>query len=516
MLVKQGALLMSVDTPSSITVHIPSAKAIRYKNRNIVAVKHTLDSVRVLRNLGLNAPSPILYDGFLFGGRYKPMEHQTKTAEFLTLHTRAFVFNTMGTGKTAAALWTMDYLKQRGYIKKILIVSPLSVMDVWVNEAFSVVPQWSTVQLVGKRERRIQLLNSGSDVAVINFDGLVSIQKEIVKWSPDLIIIDEADAYCNAQTHRYAALKAVLKAKIDTRLWLLTGTPIANAPTDAYGLIKLVNPSAIGATFKLFQETLMRKAGPYKWIPKPGAEERVYELMQPAIRFTKKDCLDLPPITFSTRKCTMSAEQQEVFDNVKLEMKHEDKEAGIEIKAVNAAVKLIKLQQIMCGVVKDSNGDPVLLNPKNRLEAVDELVAGSEGKVIIFVPFVNSMHLVVNHLQGRYGVELVNGDVSKSDRDEIFKRFQTDVSTRVLVAHPKVAAHGLTLTAANTIIWYGPIFSVLQYTQANARIDRTGQKLAMSVYNLWCHPVELAIYTLLQSRESMQSRVLELYGEALA
>jgi SNF2 family DNA or RNA helicase len=514
MLVKNGALLMSVDQPASITIPIPTAKAIRYKNRNIVAVKHTLDSVRVLRNLGLNAPSPILYDGFLFGGRYKPMEHQTKTAEFLTLHRRAFVFNTMGTGKTAAALWTMDYLKQRGHIKKILIIAPLSVMDVWVNEAFSVIPQWSFVQLVGKRERRVQLLNSGADVCVINYDGLVSIQSEIAKWKPDLIIVDEADAYCNPQTKRYSALKTTLAA--DTRLWLLTGTPVSNAPTDAYGLIKLVAPSAIPASFKLFQETLMNKRGPYKWVAKPGAEERVFELMQPAIRFTKKDCLDLPPITFNQRQCTMSPEQQKVFDDVKSAMKHEDQEAGVEIKAVNAAVKLIKLQQIMCGVVKDSNGDPVFLDPKDRLDLVDELVNNAEAKVIIFVPFVNVMHLVLNHLSKRHEVVLVNGDVKKADRDDIFRRFQNDKHTKVLIAHPKVAAHGLTLTAANTIIWYAPTFSIGQYMQANARIDRTGQTLAMSVYNLWCHPVELAIYSLLQSRESLQSRLMELYGGALA
>ena len=514
MLVKNGALLMSVDNPASITVHIPTAKYIRYRNRDIVAVKHTLDSVKVLRNLGLSAPSPILYDGFLFGGRFRPMAHQLKTAEFLTLHNRTFVFNTMGTGKTASALWSLDYLKQRGHVRKVLILCPLSVMDVWVNEAFSVVPQWSCTQLIGKRERRVQLLNSGSDICIINFDGLVSIQKEIEQWQPDLIIVDEASAYCNPQTKRYEALKKTLK--IGTRLWLLTGTPVSNAPTDAYGLIKLVNPSAIPASFKLFQETLMYKRGPYKWFPKPGAEDRVFELMQPAIRFTKKDCLDLPPVTFNSRHCPMSEKQLEVFNDVKAAMKHEDQEAGIEIKAVNAAVKLIKLQQIMCGVVKDSNGDPVVLDPKSRLEEVENIVANAEAKTIVFVPFVNAMHLVRNHLADKYEVALVNGDVKKSERDEIFQRFQNDAKLRVLIAHPKVAAHGLTLTAANTIVWFAPIFSIDQYTQANARIDRTGQKLAMSIYNLSCHPVEIAIYTLLQARESLQSRVLDLYGGALA
>lgn len=505
---------MSVNNPQSITVAIPTAKEIRYKGRNILAVKHTLDSTKVLRNLGLDAPSPILYDGFIFGGRFAPMEHQSKTAEFLTLNNRAFVFNTMGTGKTAAALWTMDYLKQRGHIRKVLIICPLSVMGVWVNEAFSVVPQWDTVQLAGKRERRIDLLNGSVDICVINFDGLVSIADEVKKWKPDLIIADEASAYCNPNTKRYKALKELLRP--DSRLWLLTGTPVSNAPTDAYGLIKLVSPSAIPASFKLFQETLMYKRGPYKWFPKQGSHERVFELMQPAIRFTKKDCLDLPPITYNSRACVMSDEQADVFASVKATMRHEDQESGVEIKAVNAAVKLIKLQQIMCGVVKDNDGNPVELNPTPRLDLVDELVASAEAKVIIFVPFIHAMHLVVNHLSRKYKVELVNGEVSGTKRQEIFDRFQNDLDTKVLVAHPKVAAHGLTLTSANVIIWYAPIFSIDQYLQANARIDRPGQTLAMSVYNIFCHPMEAAIYSVLQSRENLQSKVLDLYNAALA
>lgn len=514
MLVKHGALVLAVDDPAQITVNIPTAKYLRYKNKDIVAVKHTLESAKILRNLGLDAPSPILYDGFIFGGRYKPMQHQTKTAEFLTLNTRAFVFNTMGTGKSAAALWSLDYLKQRGYVKKILIIAPLSVMDVWMHEMFLTLPHRSSVQLVGKRERRVELLNSGSDICVINYDGVVSIQKEIAAWNPDLVIVDEASAYCNPQTQRYKALKSILK--VNTRLWMLTGTPIPNAPTDAYGLIRLVAPSTVAPSFSLFRDTLMNRYGPYKWVPKPGALDRVYELMQPAIRFTKKDCMDLPPITYNFRQCEMSNKQIEVFNDIRLEMKHMDIESGSEIKAVNAATKLIKLQQVMCGIVKDSDGNPIDLNPKSRLELVDKLVEGSDAKVIIFVPFIYAMHLLQNHLSAKYETALVNGNVSKSQREEIFRTFQTTSKIKVLIAHPKVAAHGLTLTAANTIIWYAPIFSIDQYVQANARIERTGQKLNMSIYNIFCHSVEHAIYKLLQARESLQSKVLELYEEALA
>lgn len=514
MLVRNGALLMSVSDPQQITVAIPTAKELNFKGHNIVAVKHTLDAAKVLRNMGLDAPSPILYDGFVFGGRYTPMSHQVQTAEFLTLNNRAFVFNTMGTGKTGAALWTADYLKQREHVKKILIIAPLSVMDVWVNEAFNVLPHWSITQLIGKKERRIELLNQGNDICVINFDGLVTIKDEIAKWKPDLVIADEASAYCNPNTKRYKALKEILR--VDTRLWLLTGTPVANAPTDAYGLIKLVNPGAIPASFGLFRETLMIKRGPYKWFPKPGAVERVFELMQPAIRFTKKDCLDLPPVTFNQRAVQMSDTQLEAFNAMKATMRHEDSDAGYEITAANAAVKLIKLQQILCGVVKDSDQNAVYLDPVDRLETTKELCEQSEGKVLIFVPFINAMHMIQNYLSPHWETFLVNGEVGKNERTEIFARFQRESKKQIIVAHPKVAAHGLTLTAANTIIWFAPTFSIDQYLQANARIDRTGQELPMSIYNLYSHPVEAAIYGVLQTRENLQSRMLDLYTTALA
>lgn len=511
MIARNGALLLSVNKPQLITDAIPKAKILRYKGRDIVAVKHTLDSAKVLRNLGLNAPSPMLYDGFTFSGRYNPMDHQTKTAEFLVLHPRAFCFNSMGTGKTSAALWASEYLRQRNYVGKVLIVSPISVMNVWVNEAFGTLPHRNITLLTGKREKRIELLQGQPDTCVINFDGVVSIEKELAKWKPDLIIVDEGSAYCNPQNKRYKALKGILKP--ETRLWILTGTPTPNAPTDAYGLIKLVCPTRIPASFKLFQETLMQQRGPYKWIPRPGATERVLELMQPAVRFTKEQCLDLPPVTYNDRMCSMSPEQSKVFADVKAKMRHEDDE--VEISAVNAAVKLLKLQQIMCGVVKDDDGNPVYLDAKPRLDLVEELVEEADGKVIIFVPFIYSMHMVVNHLSKRWTTELVNGEVSKNQRDDIFNRFQNSNEPRVLVAHPKVAAHGLTLTAANTVIWYAPIFSIEQYEQGNARVDRKGQTSPVSIYHIFCHAVEAQIYKVLQTKSSLQGKLLGLYAQAL-
>src|SRR5699024_7991161 len=123
--------------------------------------------------------------------------------------------------------------------------------------------------------------------------------------------------------------------------------------------------------------------------PKDGAEGRVFELMQASVRYAKEQCLDRPKVTFNDRMCAMSSEQSKVFNDIKQKMQHEAED--IEITAVNAAVKLMKLQQVLCGVVKDDDQEPVYLNAKPRLELTEEIVESSEGKVIIFVPFIYAM-----------------------------------------------------------------------------------------------------------------------------
>lgn len=498
------------------------AKYIMYKDKELVLVKHDLDSTKVLRNLGYQAPHPMMHDGYEWPGRYTPMVHQIQTADFATVNRKLFILNATGTGKTGAVIWAMDYLIKRGYVKRVLVICPLSVIKVWQDELFSLVPHYSTGIMTGEKARRRNILNSSAQICVINFDGVSSFyhhdKKEHTKSSElkgmfDLIIVDEASAYRNAGTERYAALDYI--NEIDTRLWLMSGTPTPNAPTDAWALTRLVSPSRVPGSFNLFRETVMIPAGKYKWVAKIGAMEEVRKVMQPAIRFEKADCIDLPPITYNDRHCDMSEDQRAMFLAMKERMKHEAEDGTIT--AANAAVKIIKLQQICCGVVKDDDENPVFVNAKPRLDLLLELVQSTNNKVIIFVPFIHAMHLVQKHLE-KHGIStaLVNGKVSSNERSEIFTAFQNRPDPVALVAHPAVTAHGLTLTAADTIIWYAPIYSLEYYEQANARIERKGQKNAMSVYHMMCHPFEAAIYAVLKKKGSVQSALLDLFRQVTA
>lgn len=505
-LLANGMVLMAPNP--RVKEAIPYAVEKEIKGRNVLAVRHGLDETLVLRNLGYNVSSPMSWN-YRYTGRFKPMKHQRDTAEFLSLHRRCFVLNDMGTGKTASALWALDYLMNSGLVRRVLVISPLSCIGVWVNEAFSIVPHRTVAAVHGSRDKRKQLLDQNTDICVINHDGVHTVSDALKDAHFDLVIVDEAAAYRNASTRRYKALKKILR--YDTRLWLMTGTPVPTSPTDAHALILLVNPSKVPASFKMFQLKVMRQVSQYKWVPKPDSNEYVYSLMQPAIRFKKQDCIDLPPVVFMNRECELSKAQMSAYIEMKRKAKFEYD--GSPVTAANAAVKLNKLQQICCGVVKDEHGSPVYLDDSNRLALLEEIVEESDGKVVVFVPYIFALERVAAHLRKRWSVAVVSGAVPMHERNAIFSAFQSSKDPHVLVAHPQTAAHGLTLTAASTTVWYAPIFSTEYYTQANNRMDRPGQKQNMNIVHIGGSPLEWQIYDALRTNTMRQSTLLAMYQQ---
>lgn len=514
MLVRNNALIGEFTNPYNILAHIPCAKFITFKKHNLVVVPHRLDETHVLRNLGVPAPSPILTQ-YNWTGKFTPMQHQKDSAAFFTLNKRCFNLSEMRTGKTSSALWAIDYLLNIGAIDEVLVICPLSVVDVWVNEGFGTMPHRAIQSMVGPRSKRLAILDSKSNIKVTNFDGVVTLKMELAEKYADkrvVIIVDECATY-RTVTQRYKALKSLITPK--TWLWMMTGTPTPNAPTDAWAQAKLVNPKAVPASFKLYQETLMRPAGPYKWVPKPGAADLAFKALQPAIRFLRRDVLNPETVQMFDRKCELSAEQKIAYENFKKKMRHDDKEAGIEITAANAAVRLLKMQQVFCGVVRDDAGAPVMLDNKSRLNLVEEIIEESGGKAIVFAPFKFTMAQLNEHLGKRWSTEIVNGNTPKGARTDIFQRFQND-ELNILVAHPATTAHGLDLSASSTVIWFAPTFSMEQYDQANARPLGPNQKEAVGIFHIGCHPVEWAIYEALQNKARMQNALLALYESLIA
>jgi SNF2 family DNA or RNA helicase len=186
--------------------------------------------------------------------------------------------------------------------------------------------------------------------------------------------------------------------------------------------------------------------------------------------------------------------------------------AGEEISTVNAAVNINKLLQISGGAVYSDTGAVIEFDVSNRLRVVEEVINESSQKVLVFIPFTHTIELLKEHLRGA-GItcDVINGAVPVNKRTDIFKRFQETPYPKVLLIQPQAAAHGVTLTAADTIIWYAPVTSIETYLQANARIDRQGQKNAMTVVHIKGSPVEDRLYNMLRNKLSVHDRLIDLY-----
>jgi len=513
---KHKKLLLNLKDPDRITAIMPTARTLEVKGRTLVAIPHKLDEVRVLRNLGFDPPNPMgsYYD---WPGRYKPFVHQQVTGEFLTMNPRAFVLNGMGSGKTMSVLWAFDYLRKLGKVKRMLVISPLSTLErAWGDEIFRHFPDMSFAVLHGSREKRHKLLACDFDVYIINHDGIKS--KETIELlrnreGLNLVVVDEVASFRNASTERFKALNLLINGDRKTGefrkewAWGLTGTPTPNAPTDAWAQVKLINPGKAPGFFGQFRDSVMRPSGPYKWVMRDGSLEVVKNMMQPAVRFSREECIDLPPTTYVTRQTDLTAEQKRAFDDMLKQLKAEH--GGGQITAVNEAVKLSKLIQICCGVAYGTEGD-VLLPNGPRVELVREIIEEADAKVLVFVPLTGALKVLAAELAKDFSVEIVHGETSKNERDRIFKDFQSAKNPRVLVANPGTLSHGLTLTAANTVVWFAPINSNETYQQANARVTRPGQKLNTLIVHVEATPLERKIYDRLQGKEKTQGILLDL------
>ena len=327
-----------------------------------------------------------------------------------------------------------------------------------------------------------------------------------------MIVVDEATSYKNHATNRWKVLRDVVVG-IDW-LWMLTGTPAAQSPLDAYGLAKLVNPEGVPSFFGRYRDQVMYKVTQFKWAPKANAKEIVHQALQPAIRFERNQCLDLPEVTFVEREAPLSPQQRKYYNLLKKTMTVSA--AGESVTAVNAATNLNKLLQISGGAVYTDDGSVLEFDVSNRLQVILEVIEESSHKVLVFVPFTHTIELLRACLEkNKITCDVINGSVSLGKRTDIISKFQTKPDPYVLIIQPQAASHGLTLTAANTIIWYAPVTSVETYLQANARINRPGQHNPMTIVHIQGSEVERKLYTMLQTNIGNHTKIIDLYRQEL-
>lgn len=511
---QKRALVLRLRDPNRVTSIIPKSRVIEHKGKKYVAIKHGVEEVKVLRNLGIQAPSPISYY-YDWPGRYTPFHAQRETAAFLSLYHRAFVLNDMGSGKSLATAWAYDYLRKIGLRRRMLVICPLSTMErTWADTFFDHFPHLTTAVLYGSRERRLKLLETDVDVYIINPDGLMvkgMVEAFATRPDIDIVAIDEiAQCARNASTDRWKALNTLINKQGEPRAaWGLTGTPIPNKPTDAWAQCRLIVPEKVPAYFNRFRDRVMRQVTQYVWVSREDALDTVFDVMQPAVRFSREECVDLPPVMYEHREVELTKEQARAYKQMLAQLKAEI-DAG-EVTAVNEAVKAQKLVQIACGVAYGAHGEELTLDASPRLNEVSDIVEAAGTKVLVFVPFLSTIGMVQRHLQAKgFTVEVVHSGVSKAARDKIFGDFQRAKDPHVIVAHPGTMSHGLTMTAASTIIWYAPITSADTFDQANHRIIRPSQKHKQLIVMIQGTDVERRYYRRLKDKQDVQGALLEM------
>lgn len=443
---------------------------------------------------------------------------------FLVLRRNGCVFVTGNTGKTAAALWAWDYLRREGLAGRLLILCPLSCTEaVWSRECFHILPQTVVGLMTGSKKKRLAALaNTSAEILILNHDGLRTIWPELAKDTTIThIICDEATAYKNFRADVTKALRAMLH---DRSIWMMTGTPMAQTPEDAWSLGRIICPHIMPSSMNAYRDKVCTAKvvnyGPKsvtKYTPKPEAEVKdyVFSMLQPAVRFAKEDCVDIPPVQHLDYYAPLSVEQQKAIDEIGKQWVYEDQQSGTAVLAQTAAARMSKIHQIYQGVVIGDQGT-VEFDWSPRFELLCELIESAVGKSIVFATYTAVIDRLVRELTARYGegvVECITGDTTGGQRGDIVSRFQAVGGPKILVAHPKTASHGLTLTAADTTIWWGVYFSAEGYEQANNRMDRPGQVNHMLIAHIHSTPAELKAYQGVKQKQRLQSMLLGMYAE---
>lgn len=477
----------------NIKQSLPVEKEREYEGRKLLLLPLHEDTVRVLFNLGINTkglgPLGYIYTAPLIEGKHQVMPHQLESAAFMATHPRGYNLSTMRTGKTGSQILALNYLLDtRGIEGATLIVAPLSTLGtVWQDGIKKTLPYHKTVILhggVGKKDR-LDKLKQPADFFIINPDGLKMLEDELTEavttGKITKTVFDEMTVFGNPSSGRWKAANNIVNGKVPCKYTHgLTGTPGGN-PKAVFGMAKLINKSMLTCDrLTTWVDMCYSRWGSQVWQLKerPEAQFLIQKVLQPAIRFDKKDIMDLPPIVTMGRSAELTTEQQKFCTGIIQEMVAMTA-TGKVVEATNKAAAIGKYFQASQGAVICDTG-VIHIDDKSRVDTILEVIKEASAKVVIFCCYTGVINKLVDSLRDKkLSVEKVDGSVTGKKRDHIFRAFQNEENPKVLVAHPETVAFGVELAAADTIIFNGPPrVGTFIVSQALERLSSLKQKAA--------------------------------------
>ncbi len=465
----------------------------------------------------------------------KPYAHQLTALEKSWNRENYAYFMEMGTGKTKVLIDNLAMLYDKGKVNGALIIAPKGVVGTWYNQEIpthlpdhieNVTTLWQANITKKQKECLNEILKVGEElhILVMNVEAFsttkgVEFANRFLNSHRALIAIDESTTIKNPKAKR---TKSILKlSEMAKYRRIMTGSPVTKNPLDLYSQCEFLSPWHLDfQSYYAFRTryAIMKNANiAGRQIQLVAGFQRLGELSEKlnpfSYRVLKSDCLDLPDKIYMKRQIKLSPDQFKVYDQMK-------KEAlatlnGKKVTTVNALTQLMRLHQITCGHFTSDDGmtQPI---KNNRIDELMDVLEETEGKAIIWAHYQYDITNIIKEVVKVHGPGSIvdyYGLTPQDQRQKNIKKFQNDDKCRFIVGTPATGGYGITLTAANTVVYYSNGYDLEKRLQSEDRAHRIGQKRSVTYVDLICEEtVDEKIVKALRKKINIASEVL---GEEL-
>lgn len=523
---EQHVVVMQVNDPNMLRQiqYVPRVSAEIKDGVAYLAYPWTEETCRLLSNCGadmtdatpfLAAPHPLVE------GKYNAMQHQLMTASFICIHPRCYVLSDPRTGKTGSLILAMDYLQRMRYVTGafLIITTVTTIHGVWKDSIEGSLPGAKVVVVNGKN--REKALEEPADFYITNYDSVRISLNAFLKAADEKriggCVIDELTHVGNPSSQRHKAIDKLVNGRALQYVIGVTGSP-GNNPDTVFGMGRMINRARLPVQTKtgwINLTTFQWGVERFQRSLKAEAPQIMHDALQPAIRFNKKDIIDLPPVTTQNRECDLSKEQRDMREQFKAEAIAMT-ESGVTITAANGGVLYGKMLQVAQGFCMDNDGNPVKLDCKDRVSTIVDCIEETDRKVLIFGCYKFSNKQLAEAIeQAGYSCAIIDGDVPGIKRAEILKNFQETPDPKVIVAHPTTMAYGVEASAADTIIFNGPPpLGGFIYAQALERLSSAKQTASnINIIRIIASPEERRGFAQLDAGQDMGNFVSSLFED---
>ena len=465
----------------------------------------------------------------------KPYAHQLTALEKSWNKENYAYFMEMGTGKTKVLIDNVAMLYDKGKIDGVLIIAPKGVVKTWYEqelpthlpnhiENVSVLWQPNITKTQQEKLDTLFEIDSALHILIMNVEALstekgVKFATKFINSHKSMMAIDESTTIKTPTARR---TKNIIKIGLDAKYKrIMTGSPITKNPLDLYTQCEFLDPWLLDfASYYAFRnryaemKTMHIRGRSIQVVDKFQNLGELSDIVKEfSYRVLKEDCLDLPPKVFIKRHITLTADQKKVYEQMKEQaLAHLN---GKVTTTMTVLTQLMRLHQITCGYVTADDGTTQQIE-SNRLNELMSILEDTDGKVIIWANYQLSVGEIIQKIIKVYGPDSYvhyYGLTPQEDRQDFIRKFQNDPKCRFIIGTPQTGGYGITLTQANTVIYYSNGYDLEKRLQSEDRAHRIGQKKTVTYIDLICEDtIDEKIVKALRDKINIASEVM---GEEL-